>query len=250
MTDTSAEAARKRAEEQLSAATAALVMQGNIEAEQADARKKEERALRKAAAAAAAASEGDGVVRTASGAVDGSVAAAKLRAMLDGGAAPGDVAAAVRALDVQGGLPAKMAALYEAVYLLAPGGGPVAPAQPDAEGSKMVDAVTAHGGVLRALAAAPLDQLAQLIALEFVCASAAPERIKELPLVLKVMYDEDLADEEIILAWASKDDAAKALGVSPEAAAAARAAAAPVVEWLEEADDDEDEDDQDDEDDQ
>eukprot|EP00955_Chlamydomonas_euryale_P108830 365882-Chlamydomonas_euryale.AAC.4 len=104
-----------------------------------------------------------------------------------------------------------------------------------------------------------------LIGCDYVCAWAAPERLpvhKAIPLSRtvtllnlkcvppQVMYDEDLADEEIILAWASKDDAAKALGVSPEAAAAARAAAAPVVEWLEEADDDEDEDDQDDEDDQ
>lgn len=40
MTDTSEEAARRRAAEQLSAATAAMVTQGNIEAERADAEKK------------------------------------------------------------------------------------------------------------------------------------------------------------------------------------------------------------------
>jgi translation initiation factor 5 len=39
MTDTSEEAARKRAEEQLTSATAALVTVGNIEAEKAEAKK-------------------------------------------------------------------------------------------------------------------------------------------------------------------------------------------------------------------
>ncbi len=40
MTDTSEEAARRRAQEQLTAATAAMVTQGNIEAERAEAEKK------------------------------------------------------------------------------------------------------------------------------------------------------------------------------------------------------------------
>lgn len=40
MTDTSEEAARRRAAEQLSAATAAMVTQGNIEAERAEQEKK------------------------------------------------------------------------------------------------------------------------------------------------------------------------------------------------------------------
>lgn len=40
MTDTSEEAARRRAQEQLTAATSAMVTQGNIEAEKAEAKKK------------------------------------------------------------------------------------------------------------------------------------------------------------------------------------------------------------------
>lgn len=43
MTDTSAAAAQKRAKEQLTAAMASMVTQGNIEAEQAAARKREEK---------------------------------------------------------------------------------------------------------------------------------------------------------------------------------------------------------------
>ena len=51
MTDTSAEAVKRRAEEQLTAATAALVTQGNIELEAEEARKKaaKEEAARKLA---------------------------------------------------------------------------------------------------------------------------------------------------------------------------------------------------------
>lgn len=49
MTDTSAEAAKQRAREQLSAATAALVTVGNMEAEQEAARRKAEREAKKAA---------------------------------------------------------------------------------------------------------------------------------------------------------------------------------------------------------
>jgi hypothetical protein len=57
------------------------------------------------------------------------------------------------------------------------------------------------------------------------------------------MYDEDLADDDVILAWAGKEDAAKGLGVPIEAARAVRKSAAPIVDWLqEEEDDDEDED--------
>lgn len=52
MTDTSAEAVKKRAEEQLTAATAAMVTQGNIEAEQAEERKKARRAAEEEAARA------------------------------------------------------------------------------------------------------------------------------------------------------------------------------------------------------
>ena len=72
-------------------------------------------------------------------------------------------------------------------------------------------------------------------------AVGAPERVKETPLVLKIMYDEDLADEEVILAWDGKSDAAKIVGLSPDQAQPVRRAAAPFVEWLQDDEDESDE---------
>lgn len=70
---------------------------------------------------------------------------------------------------------------------------------------------------------------------------ASPDRVKEVALVLKAMYDEDLAEDEIIVAWGSKADAAKGLGVTATAAAAVRKAAAPIIDWLQEEEEEDDE---------
>ena len=60
--------------------------------------------------------------------------------------------------------------------------------------------------------------------------------------MLQALYDEDIVDEDLIVAWYGKPSAAKALGVEPSAAAAVREAAKPFVEWLEEAESDEESD--------
>jgi translation initiation factor 5 len=79
-----------------------------------------------------------------------------------------------------------------------------------------------------------------------------PSKLREAPVALKALYDADLAEEDIILAWADRADAAKVLGVSPDEASAVRKGVEQVVQWLQEAesdedDDDEEEDDEDDE---
>lgn len=60
----------------------------------------------------------------------------------------------------------------------------------------------------------------------------APERVKETPIVLKAMYDADLADEDIIMAWAGKTDAAAILGLDAGATKDMRRTATPFVSWL------------------
>ena len=59
------------------------------------------------------------------------------------------------------------------------------------------------------------------------------------PKALKLLYDEDVVDEEFLQAWYAKPNAAKVLEVPEEAAAAVRKAAQPFITWLEEAEEDE-----------
>ena len=66
-------------------------------------------------------------------------------------------------------------------------------------------------------------------------------------MVLKVLYDEDIVEEALILGWYQRADAGKVLGVEPDTAAAVRAVAKPLVEWLQEAESEEDSDDDDEE---
>lgn len=65
---------------------------------------------------------------------------------------------------------------------------------------------------------------------------AVPDKLREAPLALKAIYDADLAEEDIILAWHARKDAAKMLGVPTEGATAGmwdlRAASACLVGWL------------------
>ncbi len=61
-------------------------------------------------------------------------------------------------------------------------------------------------------------------------------------LVLKALYDDDVVEEDIILAWHDKAGAGAVVGVSPAAGAAVREAARPFVEWLREAESDESDD--------
>ncbi|GAX73568.1 hypothetical protein CEUSTIGMA_g1019.t1 [Chlamydomonas eustigma] len=238
MTDTSAEAAKKRAEEQLSAATAALVTQGNIEAEAEAERKRaekeakrkaeEEEAKRREEEAALLAQETAQNLALAEAAANSPVS--QIRALISKGCPPSDVAAAVKALTGPGGLPGKVAVLLEAVFCA-----------PSAAERKLVELIQENKALLAALGGDPAGQLAQLIALEYILTVAAPERGKETALVLKTLYDEDLAEDEIIVAWGDKSDAAKSLNVPLEAAKGIRKIAAPVLEWLQEDEEEDDE---------
>lgn len=158
----------------------------------------------------------------------------------------GAASAALRKLSVEGGLAAKARALVEAMFVDEEGveDGPAA-------NLKLASGIKRGAPLLRLVAADAPGQLAVLVAFEWLCAAGAAERRgREAALALKALYDEDLAEEDIILAWHGRADAAKALGVDAAGAKAVRAAVQPVVEWLQEGEEDSDEDEDDDEDDE
>jgi translation initiation factor 5 len=55
--------------------------------------------------------------------------------------------------------------------------------------------------------------------------------------VLTALYENDIVEDDIILAWHNHTGTAKSLGVLPADAEKVRKAAAPFVEWLEEEED-------------
>jgi translation initiation factor 5 len=223
MTDTSDAAMAARAAEQLSAATAALVAQGNIEAEAKEKRRAERAAAEAEAEAARLAAEAEEKLSL-------SEPEAALRAAVAAGAGPDAVAAAARA--VEGGPAQRARALWAALFGAAAAGAPEA---------RLAPLVAAAAPLLAPHAADAAGQLAQLVACEHLLGVAAPGRVKEAPLVLKALYDADLAEEALVAAWAAKADAGAALGVPPAVGAAVRAAAAPFLEWLAEAESEEEE---------
>ena len=141
----------------------------------------------------------------------------------------------------------------------------------DAEGGKLASGVVVNKEVLAAMAQDPPSQMAQLIALEYYLGMNSPDKLNQVCVspshslppnaqrvasatvnkgcpvmqvmhVLKALYDEDIVEEDIILAWHARPSTGKALGVTPVAAEKVRKAAAPFVGWLEEASDEESDD--------
>eukprot|EP00245_Coleochaete_scutata_P011267 TRINITY_DN4152_c0_g1_i1.p1 TRINITY_DN4152_c0_g1~~TRINITY_DN4152_c0_g1_i1.p1 ORF type:complete len:454 (-),score=178.66 TRINITY_DN4152_c0_g1_i1:666-2027(-) len=96
------------------------------------------------------------------------------------------------------------------------------------------------------LAKAVVDEASQKLligAIVVYCAVVVPEAVKEVPLVLKVLYDDDVLEEDAILAWFDGGHPFDvAAGINAKAGAAARKAATPFVEWLKNAEPESDED--------
>lgn len=144
----------------------------------------------------------------------------------------------LKKLNVENGPVGKLRVLYSAIV-------------PDADdSSKFASAIKEYAALLRSQAPDAALQLASLVAFEYVVALLQPERMKEAALALKAMYDEDLAEEDIILAWYDRNDCAAMLEVPSGAAAELRTQVKPIIEWLREAesDDGDKEDDEDDDD--
>jgi len=84
------------------------------------------------------------------------------------------------------------------------------------------------------------SQLALLGGLEHFVTIAEPNHVKDMAKTLKVLYDLDIVEEEVILAWNKRAGIAEVLGVKPEQTAEVRKFATPVINWLEEADEESD----------
>ncbi|KAI9912853.1 hypothetical protein PsorP6_005550 [Peronosclerospora sorghi] len=86
----------------------------------------------------------------------------------------------------------------------------------------------------------------QLLALvEHFCAVERPELLTSYPILLKLLYDEDLLEEESLIAW-TKNDLRKEYAhwaVTDELAAKLTALLQPFIEWLENAEEEESDDD-------
>lgn len=221
MTDTSDAAMKKRAEEQLSGATAKMVTQGNIEAERAAQKKREKEEREKKALE-------DKAKEMALNDSPDNVHAILKRAVQ---ASPIQMDAVRDAfVGVPGNMPSKVAALYKAMFGDIISGG---------SEQSLCKGFESKASILHEFASDPASQLAQLMALEATIASAPSKMQKEVPLILKFLYEEDIIEEEIIIGWHHKESAASVLGVDASLAKQIRISAEPVVRWLEEADTDE-----------
>ncbi|CAM0946896.1 unnamed protein product [Alopecurus aequalis] len=213
-TDTSAEAARKRMQEQLSAATAEMVMLATEETE-----KKKKQALHEESSANGSAKTEDkpnGNHAAVAKTTPYDELVAEIKASL--GNAP--TAAQLKAVLSSSTLPPKdvMSALFEALF--------------HGAGKGFAKEVVKNK---KYLAAAVPDEGAQMLLLQTIeafCGKCSAEALKELPVVLKALYDGDVLEEETIVQWYNE---AVSAGKKSEVVEKAK----PVVEWLQSAESDE-----------
>jgi len=234
MTDTSEDAMKRRAAEQLSSATAAMVTQGNVEAEREEQKRREQKARKKeeeeeeAARQRAAEEEAKRLAADAAAKLKVKDPSSAVRDLVSTNASVEDVEAAVK--EVPGGPAVRMRVLYESLFASI------------GKDEKVSNAVTAKHRYLDPHSSDASGQLAQLVAAEHLLGVTLHGRAREAPLVLKALYDADLVEEDLILAWYRKTNAGGVLDVPESAAKEVRAAAKPFVEWLEEASDSEEDD--------
>jgi len=215
-TDVSAEAIAKRAQEQLtSSAVASMVTQGNIEAEASEAKKKLKKLLGKLEFSEDTVS----VINELGTRIYNEQSDAEIVEFLSGALNKASY---------------RMMVLYIVLFWEAP--------------EKLGSVVKNKSELLRKCGASPKDQLAQLFGLEYVLAMMIPDRMKEYPQILKVLYDEDVIDDEIIVGWYQKPAASqKALGIAPEKGEDVRKVCEAFAEWLQEDDEESDEEDEEEE---
>lgn len=231
MTDTSEAAMKQRAAEQLSTATAAMVTQGNIEAERQAALKREEKRLAEEAKAKAEAEKRLSEEAAKLKMKEGNAEYSNLQSLIESGASPDKVTNELK--NIEGGRAARMKALYMVLF------GSLGKTDP------LTPVLVKNLKYLLPHASDAAGQLSHLVAFEYLVGVELKDHLREVPRVLKAMYDADVAEEDVIIAWFRKNNAGAVLDVPLSGGKAVRDAAQPFIAWLEEADDDEDEEDED-----
>lgn len=173
-TDTSLEAARQRIQDQLSAVTADMVML-STEEKQKSSKKSPEREKKPETNG-----HGNGTVTSNQGRL-----VHEIKEYLKKGSSFSQFNSFLGSLS--GTSQEVMNALLEALF----GGMGKGFAKEVAKKKNYLEAVTQDGG----------SQMVLLHAIESFSAKANPQAAKEVPLVLKALYDEDVLEEEIILEW-------------------------------------------------
>jgi hypothetical protein len=99
---------------------------------------------------------------------------------------------------------------------------------------RLVDRMQARDKYILSLKRDDKSQAAQLIALEHYLTQVEAERMSEMPFVLKYLFEEDLIEEDIIVAWGDAPAIAKKHGVDKVSAQQIRELSQKVLEWLQE----------------
>jgi len=99
--------------------------------------------------------------------------------------------------------------------------------------------IQARKPTLALLGPNPIQQRHIIAGFEWICGARFPSLLKFFPLVLKQLFDEDIVEEEVFLAWAvdlsRNEHSADASLISIETLEVLRTTAAPFIKWLQEA---------------
>lgn len=210
-TDTSLEAAQKRIQEQLSAATAEMVMLSTIEAEK-EKEKKSQKAKKEghpngngAAAEAKPAAEPTGY----------DTLVVEIKGKLGKGSTPSQLQSFLSS--AAGTSQETMTALFEALF--------------EGIGKGIAKEVGKKKNYLSAAVQDEASQMLLLRAVESFFGKASGDAVKEVALALKVLYDADLLEEEIIVQWFEEGSADDSKSKSSQIWKNVK----PFVEWLQSA---------------
>ncbi|KAG0452278.1 hypothetical protein HPP92_025768 [Vanilla planifolia] len=200
-TDASLEAARQRIQEQLTSATAEMVMLSTNEEEKPKHGKKSEN------------SRTNGTVQGHKkvGAHDKLVA--QIRDIIEKGSKPGELAANVKTMS--GSSQELMTALFEALF--------------DGTGKGFAKEVAKKKKFIAAAVQEEVSQLLLLRAVEAFCEKCNGDAIKEVALAVKALYDADVLEEDFIVQWYEEG----IVGVKKDAQLWKNMK--PLVEWLQNA---------------